>query len=394
MKMMNGVTISADSLVIDADGKMHFAGNVRVAYIEPESSMSEKCEWGSFNQTSEEDYVPPPPPPPREVLAEPTQFKSGVSADGNLVTLKRLGPIESEIDYDVRPNADCDILNVVVLDTETTGLSAADEMVEIAIARFETTSSGRFTRFVGSDSWLNEPSRPMHPAAERITGITLEKLAGHSFDDDEIMAALAWADVIVAHNARFDLQKMMKRYSDVLAGKMWLCSYQLIDWAGHGHDSAKLSTLAYEHGFFYGKHRAEADVHALAYLISLNTDDLANPGNRCTYLEEMLRRTEDKIHLHIITKSPYATRSIWSGRGYRWSPDDKVWWCEKSEVAIAEEVAFTRGLQGIQSIVRVLPFCKLFAPNLLKEAVMIETEASLGLDGARIPNKEEDSFDI
>ena len=167
-------------------------------------------------------------------------FKSGLNADKTQVTLKLLGPIAEVIDY--RDPGEEETLNILVLDTETTGLTSEDEMVEIGIAAFRVTTSGIFTDYFKTRNWLNEPGRAMHPEAELVTGLSNDDLKGHRFDDDAIEQVLKWSDLIIAHNARFDYQKMHMRYSAALHEKVWLCSLSQVDWLAHGHDSAKLST--------------------------------------------------------------------------------------------------------------------------------------------------------
>ena len=292
-------------------------------------------------------------------------FKRGLSADKNTVTLKRLGVIDQEITF--TDPGDADTFNILVLDTETTGLTAEDEMVEIGIAAFRCTTDGQFTHYFKTKNWLNEPSRPMHPEAEQVTGLSLEDLAGQRFDDDEIIKVLEWADLIIAHNARFDFQKMHMRYSAPLQEKVWLCSQRQIDWLAHGHDSAKLSTLAYEHGFFYEKHRTDGDIHALAYLLSY-----AYEGNQ-TYLGDLLGHRDDRQQLLMITKSPFASKDEWRPRGYRWHPALKTWWCLKPLAEIATEKQFIdqvlaqRFPREISYRVETIPSWRIFDDTIVDE---------------------------
>ena len=259
-------------------------------------------------------------------------FKRGLSADKKSVTLDLLGPIDQIIDY--RDAGDAETLNILVLDTETTGLTAEDEMVEIGIAAFRCTQDGQFTHYFKTKNWLNEPSRPMHPEAEQVTGLSLDDLVGKRFDDPEITKVLEWCDLIIAHNARFDYQKMHMRYGAVLQEKLWLCSQRQVDWLAHGHDSMKLSTLAYEHGFFYEKHRTDGDIHALAYLLSFPY------AQDRTYLGDLLQHQQDRFQLMMITKSPFASKDEWRPRGYRWHPAHKTWWCLKPHTEMVDEKTF------------------------------------------------------
>lgn len=292
-------------------------------------------------------------------------FKAGLSADKNTVTLKRLPPIEEAITY--HDADDQETLNLIFLDTETTGLTADDEMVEIGIAAFKVRSDGRFVKYFKTRNWLNEPGRPMHPEAEQVTGLSLDDLKGERFDDAEIEKVLQWADVIVAHNARFDYQKMQMRYSNALRGKVWLCSVQHVDWLMHGHDSAKLSTLAYEHGFFFEKHRTDGDIHAMACLLSFEY----KTGK--TYLSELLDHRKDQYQALLVLKSPFASKDAWRPRGYFWHPVKKSWWCLKQQGAIADEQRFideelSRQFPGqIDYRVADVPMSRCFDERLIDE---------------------------
>ncbi len=259
-------------------------------------------------------------------------FKAGLSKDGETVTLTKLGEIDSVIDYQDAGDKDC--LHLVLLDTETTGLTADDEMIEIGIAAFQCTTEGQFTKYYKTKNWLNEPTRPMHPEAELVTGLSAAQLKGERFDDEEIEKVLDWADIIIAHNARFDFQKMNMRYKKVLQDKIWLCSAKHVDWLSHGHDSMKLSTLAYEHGFFYEKHRTDGDIHAMAYLLSFEYE------KDKTYLSDLLSHRNDEYQALILNKSPFASKDAWRPRGYAWHPIKKVWWCMKRKDEIAVEKKF------------------------------------------------------
>ncbi|MFD2142322.1 exonuclease domain-containing protein [Ancylobacter oerskovii] len=92
---------------------------------------------------------------------------------------------------------------VIVLDTETTGLSQYDKIITLAALRFEGTE------LKDSLHHVYDPRKDSHPGA----------LAVHGWDDwtlrfqdlfaetaEEVRDFLLWGDRLVAHNAEFDMR--------------------------------------------------------------------------------------------------------------------------------------------------------------------------------------------
>ena len=92
----------------------------------------------------------------------------------------------------------------IIFDTETTGLSAddGDRIIELgAVEMIDRRLTGRTLHLL-----IHPGDRPIHPDAERIHGIGLDRLAGKPRFEavaDEIAAFFDDAD-LVAHNATFD----------------------------------------------------------------------------------------------------------------------------------------------------------------------------------------------
>lgn len=125
---------------------------------------------------------------------------------------------------------------LVVLDTETTGLSPAmgHRVVEVAAVRLEGW------REVDSFNALVNPGRPMDPGASRVNGIYDEDLvdAPPFSTIAESLHRLLDGAVLVAHNARFDANFLGMEYSLVNAttsaieepfqvDNAWICTLQL-----------------------------------------------------------------------------------------------------------------------------------------------------------------------
>lgn len=95
---------------------------------------------------------------------------------------------------------------VVVLDTETTGISRDDEIVQLAAAEYVC---GRLERTL--DLYL-VPSCPIRPEAEAVHHITMPFLVEHGIRPTEALSRFfefVGDDVLlVAHNIRFDFRML------------------------------------------------------------------------------------------------------------------------------------------------------------------------------------------
>lgn len=159
---------------------------------------------------------------------------------------------------------------LVVVDTETTGLSPAmgHRVVEVAAVRLEGW------REVGSFSALVNPGRPMDPGASRVNGIFDEDLAdAPPFSSvAEPLYRLLDGAVLIAHNARFDANFLGMEYSLLNAGatpvpepleigNAWICTLQLARRLFY-FNSNSLRNVAQSLGVRTGRaHRALNDVH-------------------------------------------------------------------------------------------------------------------------------------
>ncbi len=94
----------------------------------------------------------------------------------------------------------------LVLDTETTGLGAADQIVEIAIV--DQTGAARMHQRI-------KPSIPIPPAAYRIHGISdLDVAAAPTFRQIYIkLSVLLAGQIVVAYNMDFDWRLLLQTAS-------------------------------------------------------------------------------------------------------------------------------------------------------------------------------------
>ena len=278
-----------------------------------------------MTQFSFEFDAPAPPEPPRAMpapAASPLSLEAmaqRLEQDADFRVLRRLVPVT---DFGPPPTAS-PALRVLVLDTETTGLShQTDKIIELAMLLVQVDPAtglplGPVEVFEG----FEDPGMPIPPVAQAVTGIRDEMVAGQRLDDAQVQAMVDQADLIVAHNAGFDRPFVEARFPG-FAAKAWACSFADIDWKAAGAGSAKLSALAQDHGWFYDAHRAQVDCHALLQV-------LARPvgGGDTTGLAQLITAASRPSYKLRATGSPFESKDPLKARGYRWDADAKVWFC-------------------------------------------------------------------
>jgi DNA polymerase-3 subunit epsilon len=241
--------------------------------------------------------------------------------------LRRLVP-----NLDCGPKADAPVANsaqagvqwVLVLDTETTGLShATDKIIELAMLLVQVdTATGLPFGPVDIFEGFEDPGVPITTVIRQITGITDEMVQGQRLDDAQVHALLARADLVVAHNASFDRPFVEARFPG-FASKPWACSFQDIDWKALGASSAKLSALAQDQGWFYDAHRALVDCHALLQVLSCRLANSQTTG--LTGLGQLMAAAPKPSFKLRATGAPFEAKDQLKSRGYRWDAEARVW---------------------------------------------------------------------
>ncbi|WP_090676109.1 3'-5' exonuclease [Aureimonas jatrophae] len=229
----------------------------------------------------------------------------------------------------------------IILDTETTGLDhATHEVIEIGMVAF-TYDDGRIHDVVGVFSGLREPKQPITPDITRITGITNEMVRGQVLDLDAVERLVEPADLVIAHNAKFDRPfcEKLARGFDV---KPWACSVSEVDWTALGFEGTKLGYLVGQAGHFHNGHRAVDDCHALLEVLA-GASRVAGVPAPFSQLVASAGRTRLRIHA---LGSPFHTKDVLKARGYRWSDGSggqaKAWWRDIDEDAFDDEDTFLR----------------------------------------------------
>lgn len=271
---------------------------------------------------------------PTEQLAEQLE------TDGDYRVLRRL-PRREEIWLRSMPISEPEASTVIgVIDTETTGLDCQrDQMIELALVKLTICNkTGNLLDVAAPRSWLEEPAEPLTPEIETLTGLTDADLEGQKFDDQEIRRAISDVDVIVAHNAIFDLGFLNARFPGV--SKPAACSLNEIDWPAHGLGGGRsIGGLLTEAGHFQEQaHRAGPDAWALSCLLIRSG---AEKRTIAWHLVNRARRPTARVHA---AKAPYALKDTLKAAGYRWSAPHGAWAMEGEPERIANEVAWLTGL--------------------------------------------------
>lgn len=267
----------------------------------------------------------------------------GRSEDGERVVLERFDgsfrPEEPPRTATGEPDPER-IRRGAVVDVETTGTDpTADEVIELGLRLFDfDRRDGRLVGVGEGYGALRDPGRPIPEEVSLLTGIRDEDVRGCELDVVHARERLDAADLIVAHNARFDRPFV----AEVLGGplrKVWACSWADVNWLAKGFPSAKLELLTVYHGFFVGSHRALADVDGLLHLLSHRA-----PGDERTYLAELLEAARRRRYLLRAVGAPIEVKDRLKARGYRWRPEQRVWVREVDAEILDDERAWLREL--------------------------------------------------
>lgn len=102
----------------------------------------------------------------------------------------------------------------IIFDTETTGLDSSEDRI-IEIGCIELVN--RFPTGRSYHKFINPQGRPIHPDAEAVHGISMDRLTNEPIFDDIANEFLDFtADAkLIAHNARFDMGFINKEMSRI-----------------------------------------------------------------------------------------------------------------------------------------------------------------------------------
>lgn len=234
--------------------------------------------------------------------------------------LRKIPEPFSLLDGSAPPDAKC----VAIVDCETTGLSLADdELIELAILLAWVSEDGEVLAHLGPWSWRNDPGMPLSPQIQKLTGLCDYDLAGQAIDDQKVLALLDRADLVVAHNAGFDIRWFDQRYPE-LAEKPWACSMLEIAWKDMGFEGRSQTNLLNQTGWFSNAHRAGDDAWSLLWLLTQKCSD-PDCENVRSHFARLLESAEQPSMLISARGAPYAAKEELKLRGYKWNLVERVW---------------------------------------------------------------------
>lgn len=182
-----------------------------------------------------------------------------------------------------------------VIDLETTGLSAKKNAItEITAIRF--TVKGE----VGKYSTLVQPTEPIPPEVESLTGISNEMVQGAPalvMALSELCRFVGTSPIIVGHNVPFDIgflrekleQTGLSNFMDRFVVNKALCTRVLAKKALPGLPSYEGIVVATQCGVYNpNPHRAESDVRMSAGILFALIKRLREEGQALDKLEDLL----------------------------------------------------------------------------------------------------------
>tara|TARA_B100000579_G_scaffold431100_1_gene445620 strand:- start:380 stop:1225 length:846 start_codon:yes stop_codon:yes gene_type:complete len=217
--------------------------------------------------------------------------------------------------------------NILILDTETTGLdNESDDCLEVGSILFNVKSRS----VLAQQSFL----LPVEiNDAEKINNIPAEitRLPQPLSEAIKYFESLVhMSDVIVAHNAEFDMKWFgIKKLPQI--EKQWICSMDDITWPSEKQLKSRPSVrdLALAYGVpVWSAHRALTDCIYLAEVFK-----------RCLELEKLLNRAlEPKVLFR--ADISYEERYLAKKAGFRWNDAVKGAWSRKMSLRDSKKLEF------------------------------------------------------
>ena len=210
----------------------------------------------------------------------------------------------------------CSPENLLILDTETSGLdSQTDSCIEVGAVLFNVGNRAVLTQISFLLPVDDNPAESINKIPPEITRLKQPFREAIKYFND----LLDISDAMLAHNAAFDKQWFGKGLLPRI-NKPWICSMEDIFWPKNlnikSRPSVRDLALAYEVPV-WGAHRALTD---------------------CLYIVEVLRRCENLDELLIQALQPrqlmiaqvsYENRHLAKNAGFRWNDAIKGAWSRK-----------------------------------------------------------------
>ena len=220
-------------------------------------------------------------------------------------------------------------INLLILDTETTGLEPVSaQCIEVGAVLFHVPSRSVLSQVSFLLPAPANPAEHVNGIAAEVTRLSQPWQAGLQ----HFLALLAGADAVLAHNAAFDA-KWFGLGPLPAIDKPWICSMDDIEWPPERHlrTSPSVRDLALAYGVpVWAAHRALTDCTYLVQVLE-----------RCANLEDLLNAAMEPKLLYR-ANLPYAERHKAKQAGFRWNEPVRGAWSrrlsERQALALAFEV--------------------------------------------------------
>lgn len=219
---------------------------------------------------------------------------------------------------------------IAIVDVETSGLDpATDTIIELAVMTLtiDWPTDSRVLSHSKPVSWLQDPERELDERITQLTGLDNVTLANKAIDDEKVSEILGGANLIIAHNARFDRAFIDRRYPE-LAGKAWACSCHELDWLAMNFDGRSLGHLLMQTGQFNNAHRAADDVWSLFKLLTWKPAPVHSRDMPRSLLDSLVAASDEETYRIEAVRAPFRFKDKLKARGYRWDVVKRVWWTE------------------------------------------------------------------
>lgn len=224
--------------------------------------------------------------------------------------------------------------NAAFIDFETEGLNTLeDDVIDGAVILMEYNENFELTKVVDLYSSLNDPGKPITEKVISITNITDDMVKSHKLDWNKFNSICSKADIIIAHNVKFD-KAFLRNRGKFKDDKLYACSIDLIEWKEkHEQSCCRLQHLAFEHDIFSERqHRAIDDVKLLIKLLKQPSKGDKNK----TYFQELMIKSREQMFIVYAWNAAYEKKEELKKIGFRWNPQHKVWWKSIPESMVEE----------------------------------------------------------
>jgi DNA polymerase III subunit epsilon len=234
-----------------------------------------------------------------------------------------LDPSPSNSDLNLRS----DPINLLILDTETTGLEPVSaQCIEVGAVLFHVPTRSVLSQVSFLLPAAANPAEHVNGIAAEVTRLPQPWQAGLK----HFLALLADADAVLAHNAAFDA-KWFGLGPLPPVNKPWICSMDDIEWPPERHlrPAPSVRDLALAYGVpVWAAHRALTDCTYLVQVLE-----------RCGDLEGLLAAAMEPKLLYR-ANLPYAERHKAKQAGFRWNEPVRGAWSRRLSERQAQALAF------------------------------------------------------